>query len=63
MFLVRCGIPQSKDFNIAVSLLSCHLGCNPDERCYLSIGDLIVIDLAVGATYIVQVSLKKKQTG
>lgn len=55
---MRFGISQSKNFNIAVNLLSCHLDCKPDEHCYLSIDDLILIDLAVGVTYTVQMSLK-----
>lgn len=58
---MRFGIPQSKDFNRAVNLLSCHLGCKPDKHCYLSIDDLTVIDLAVGVTHTVQMSLKKKK--
>lgn len=59
MLLMRFGIPQSRDFNIAMNFLSFHLGCKPDEHCYLSIDEVTVIDLAVGVTCRVQMSRKK----
>lgn len=35
--LVLIGIPQSTDFNGAVDLLSCRLGRQPGEHCYLGV--------------------------
>lgn len=44
MLLMRFGILQSKDFNIAVNLLSCHLSSKHDKNCYLSTEDLGIIE-------------------